>query len=157
MQLKASPAKWPGKVCKTFMRRFDPDPRLQIFQRLFRMNDLDGNVVRPRSCPIGVTGPKLSSEADKRRTGKNGAYCLRWNRQKIDRHEGGSVKHNSTRNFYWLREIPTAICLKALHPGSIHSVLSSAASTCSNLRIASFLWSAVGWEDPSRCILEPSC
>ena len=23
--------KWPGEVCKTFMRRFDPGPRLQIF------------------------------------------------------------------------------------------------------------------------------
>ena len=23
-----------GEVCKTFMRRFDPDPRLQIFQQL---------------------------------------------------------------------------------------------------------------------------
>jgi hypothetical protein len=24
-----NPHKWPGEVCKTFMRRFDPDPRLQ--------------------------------------------------------------------------------------------------------------------------------
>jgi len=34
LQESTKPRNWAWEVCKTFMRRFDPDPRLQSSQRV---------------------------------------------------------------------------------------------------------------------------
>jgi hypothetical protein len=55
-----------GEVCKTFMRRFDPDPRLQTFlvSPIFQMSSA-GMAFRPDSCQMGQNRPELSAKGDK--------------------------------------------------------------------------------------------
>ena len=41
-----------GEVCKTFMRRFDPDPRLQIFNKIEALQV--GGLLRCSVVPFNV-------------------------------------------------------------------------------------------------------
>ena len=74
-QLSPAEARYPsgkGEVCKTFMRRFDPDPRLQNF--LFRIKaipdpDRNNAVVRRRDAPL-VPSPQNVVDGDALRSTK---------------------------------------------------------------------------------------
>jgi hypothetical protein len=67
---------------------------------------------------------ELPSKADKKRTAKNGAWGI-LSPVELAKNKpatrAGRSKHNSKRKFHSPREIPTAICIKSLHPGSIQS------------------------------------